>query len=354
MTVIVTKGNRLGAHFEQRFVERQAPPYISPLPYKAYGGDVSVVRPYSDRQTYPDQLNWVPGPNEGQVGSYGRIEAQNKALDKLAEWANESADLLVAWKERQSALDLVYTKVGQLVRTARAIKKRDPKIVRRIMKRKPKGADVPGTPASLWLEYHFAILPTISDIHHALGIFSHQIAPVVSVTASGHSFQDWSSRGYFDYYDKLDYTSDQKHLVKLGGRLVAIDPNVVLAQSFGFGQPLSVAYEMTPFSWFIDYFVNVGQLLSNLEPKLSGFKFEDQYMSHLVSMETYYESASYSVHSPEPYFLGPKWSATSYYMTRSLGWPKYELQVNSPFALSGQRVSYITAVLVGMLKGFIK
>lgn len=354
MTTLVTKGDRLGPKFEQRFVEKQPRPYIRPLPYKAYGGSVSVSRPYSKQQHYPDQMNWVPGPNEGQVGNAGRIEAQNKALDKLSEWANESADLLVAWKERQSALDLVYTKVGQLVRTARAIKKRDPKIIRSIMKRKPKGSDVPGTPAAVWLEYHFAILPTISDIHHALGIFSHQIAPEISVTAKGKSFQDWSSRGYFNFYDKVDYTSDQVHLVKLGGKLVAIDPNVVLAQSFGFGQPLSVAYEMTPFSWFVDYFVNVGQLLSNLEPKLSGFTFKDQYMSHLVSMETYYESASYSVFDPKPYLLGPKWSATSYYMTRSLGWPKYELEVNSPLALSGQRVSYITAVLVSMLKGFIK
>lgn len=338
-SVFREKGDAMGSSWQGQWCTLQDKPYVKPLPYKTLYGAWTSPRVNS----YMEQIsNLIPLANGYfSEASSSLVEANNKALDKLYEKLGQSEALLVAWKERQGALNLIASNVGRLVQVARAVRRRDPRIVRRVMKRNPKAKDIVKTPAGLWLEYHFAIVPTIMDIHHAASLlgFEFPIEKLSFSSGSENSHAKNPGRKY-DWYHSYQF----KSIVKLSGEIYALNPNVHLTTMLGFGQPLSVAWEMTPFSWFIDYFVNVGQLVTNLQPRFPGVKTRNESTTILQK-----GSGWLGYRNNEPAGQFPTRSFKSVRMERSLGWPSYQLQFNSPFDLKGQQCSYITAVLVNIL-----
>lgn len=334
------KGERNSNFWQGQWCTLQKKPFVKPLPYTMRYG-----RWTGGASGYPTDIrNFIPLANgflEGAEGS--RTASSNGALDKLYEKLEQSEALLVAWKERQSALDLMASNIGRLVRIARAVKRRDPKIVRKVMQRNPKGKDVAKTPAGLWLEYHFAIVPTIMDIHHAAGLLGFEF-PVEKLSfSSGAESSRKTGNGTYQWYHNFQY----KTFTKLTGEIYGLNPNIHLASMLGFGQPLSVAWEMTPFSWFVDYFVNVGQLVTNLQPRFPGVKVRNQATVILTKGR-----GSLGYRNREPVGQIPLKHFESVFMERRVGWPNYQLQFKSPFDLKGQQCSYIAAVLVNILSDF--
>lgn len=270
--------------------------------------------------------------------------AANKALDKLYDDFNQKGDLLVAWKQRQDALDQAAGIMGTVVRTIRAVKRRDPRILRAILRKHPEAKDIASQPSSIWLGYWFGIVPTIGDLHHALGIFATDLpAGYFSHTGGTSQGIDWSGEPPF----REGYRGQATFLCKIGGRVSAVDPNVHLATMLGFGQPVSVALELIPFSWLLGYFVNVGQLATNLEPRFPGFTFASQYTTFFVKFDGYYAY----VRDLSKGELVLAASSKMIHMRRHTTWPRYGLEFNSPANLSGQRLSYITAVAISLLSG---
>lgn len=361
----IEKGSRNSTYHARRepSVSKSLPRH--PLNYHMTVGRIANDLNNSQGKTRIDQLNLTPVHN-GEWHQASIIEASNKALDKVLDQMNQAEDLLVAWKERQKAIDLVASNVGRLVRIARAIRRRDPKIVRSVLRRNPKAKDVIKTPSGLWLEYHFGIVPTVLDIHHACGILGYEF-PVQKIDGTASAkFQSIgkpydTSLGYDPKYNSQDLHG--KTRVKIGGRITALNPDVHLATMLGFGQPLSVAWEMTPFSWFIDYFANVGQLIKNIEPQFPGVTVSDKYCTVTQECTCTFRNAlffdSQWVGPSHPYynrwiFRNPSFDAVGYGIKRTPGWPSYRLQFKSPLALSGQRCSYIVAVLGTLLTSMKK
>lgn len=271
-------------------------------------------------------------------------EATNKALDKLYSECNQAEALRVAWLEREKAIELVTETFKLVVRVVRAVKRRDPNFVRSILKKNPEAKDILKQPASLWLVYWFGIVPTIADMHHALGVFATPF-PEVDLSVTGGSNFDFNWDGYPTEYINLNGTA----ICKIGGTLSSINTSLDLASRLGFGQPLSVAYEMMAFSWLLDYAVNVGQLLKNLEPRFPGLVFTKQYHTYFGT-----GTASYRLGPP---FRNPEQTLSSwdcYFMQRLLGWPNYKLAFTSPLDLKLKQASYIVAVAIQLLTGLKK
>lgn len=352
---IVVEGDPKGSKYTVKNRRTQRPPYVKPLPYELKSAtfpDRSKV--YSETIIENMAYPFTTEANYFRLSFSGRNNlalTQNKALDKLYEAMNQASDLLVAMKERQSTVDLITSNLGKLVRIARAIKRRDPNIVRAIKQRKSKGYDVAKDPAGLWLEYHFAIVPTIMDIQHAAGILGYEFPSQVFSYTSGSNFNDeyiFYQEGGYPWGHKQYCTSYNQYIVKIGGKLKAVNPNVQLVTMLGFGQPLSVAWEMTPFSWFVDYFVNVGQLVTNMEPRFPGITFEDQYTTTLLKSQFMFMTQY--PHMPREDIFVP---GSAVHMKRELGWPEYLLTFSSPLNLKFQQCSYIGAVLVSLLESFV-
>lgn len=358
------KGNRNGLGAHRRSVATQPKPHDKPLPYHIRGAAITYeyLPRVNDSPRSVDLYNSVPLANDFPFTA-GITPAQNRALTKLYEQANQASDLMVAWKERQTSLDMMAGALRRLVRIARAVKRRDPKIVRKVLRRNPKAKDTVKTPAGLWLEYHFGWVPTVMDLHHAAGILGYEFPTCKLVGTSGDKSE------VIDRSDRYRaYNAWSNHLgcfyttrVKIQGEITAINPNIQLATMLGFGQPLSVVWEMIPFSWVVDYFVNVSDLVTNLEPQFPGIVIRNKF--YTVKQTCLYarrDSVFYDrsrVRPDHPHYN--KWvystsscNAESYSVRRYVGWPGYSLEFSSPLGLKAQQCSYLAAVLVQIFTSF--
>lgn len=77
-------------------------------------------------------------------------------------------------------------------------------------------------------------------------------------------------------------------------RVEVADPNARLASQLGFVNPAVVAWELVPFSFVVDWFVNVGDVLSSYTDFL-GFKFLESSVTSFNKdrVTTYYQSIDY-------------------------------------------------------------
>lgn len=276
---------------------------------------------------YPDLLNST-GNYYAQSG-YAPPSVVNKALTKLYDQMEQAESLRVAWLERQKALDMIASATRTIIRIAKAVKRRDPRIVRAIIGRNPSKRDILTTPSSIWLGYWFGIVPTVSDLHHAAQIFAYDPPALKLSVASGGEAK------YGDAWINC--------VVKLTGQLTAFDPNVSLASRLGFGQPLSTLYEMTMCSWVLDYFVNVGELLKNLEPRFPGLSFSN------AATTKFYQYNGGTSYSQNDYFY---YSGVG--LKRQKGWPSYQLAFPIVDGLKAKQASYLVAVAIQLISSIMK
>lgn len=324
----------------------QPRPHIKPLPY--------YVQFDKGQGRYTFCNFW-----HNARGWSSHIEANNKALDNMSEISDQAADLMVAFLERQKAIDMVTDGLMKIAQVTRAIRRKDPKLMRKVLYGKSKAEKrmIASRPANIWLAYHFGVAPTIMDIHHAMGVLVKD-APVLGVKAVGRGTESFGFSG--NDYD-WNRSGEATTFVKLGGEVTHVNRNAMLAGQLGFTQPLSTIWEMTPFSWFVDYFVNVGDMLSNLEPRFPGITFQNQYTTRYFrgTFQCFYKQYSTPAfgHTNPP----GRWDeyALSYEgefieVERSLGWPNKMLDISGVASLSSQRASYIAAVVTTILSGWKK
>jgi hypothetical protein len=89
------------------------------------------------------------------------------------------------------------------------------------------------------------------------------------------------------------------------------NPNLHLAQQLGFINPLSVAWELVPFSFVVDWFGNVGQVLasfsdfaglSQVNPRTTTFqkttKLTQTYTGYVANHESVYVTRITSIVGP--------------------------------------------------------
>ena len=151
------------AHKHVHIRASQRPPYIEPLPYAVYGDDCPAL---------PASAFGFGSYDTMSRTSPAVIQASNKALDKMVDMTEQAADLIVAFRERQKSIDMITDGLSKLVNIAKAIRKKDPKLLRKVVygKSSPEAKMILSRPANIWLAYHFGIVPTIMDVHHAAGV----------------------------------------------------------------------------------------------------------------------------------------------------------------------------------------
>lgn len=246
---------------------RQRRPYDLTLAFErkvATGGTVGSP-PYGCGSVLPpgymDAINWS--------------DATNKLLDKFKGKLGEEAGMAVNILERKQSLAMIATRGAQMGAFVLALSRlnfvRAASILR--MSAVPKGASVRKSVANNWLEFHFGWSPLVSDIHAAVEILQGPVppirvratqtlqgsdwfvAPVVKRTNpnafnAASSTETWTKRRVFDVS------------VACGARVRVTNPNLWLANQLGFVNPLVVGYNVIPFSFVLDWFINVEQFLS--------------------------------------------------------------------------------------------
>lgn len=142
----------------------------------------------------------------------------------------------------------------------------------------PLAADLAEASAKSWLTWSFAIKPTIDSISDAAVELAHSqseqrfkvsasigrlkgggwIDPGLNASLVGYHPTSWSTIEWDERVDRLR--------LKAGATVVITDASLYMRQVLGLTNPASWAWERMTGSFLVDWFSNVGQCISALEP----------------------------------------------------------------------------------------
>lgn len=157
--------------------------------------------------------------------------------------------------------------------------------------------------ADAWLSFRFGVLPLLGEIHAATTSLLEPL-PVkrvegrASSNASGTRITTESSNWQ---------VFDVKLHAKWAAEVVISNPNLFLAERSGLLNPASIAWEAVPFSFVIDWFLPVGQLIASTSD-FAGVTFRNCYRTCYSSgNSTEYERQIYddaiTIHQQGCYML---------------------------------------------------
>jgi hypothetical protein len=132
--------------------------------------------------------------------------------------------------------------------------------------------------ANNYLEFHFGWSPMLKDIYDACEVLSQDFPPSLVTGTGGSKFAT------NNYVNNTRTIRTGTVRVKVRARVRVTNPNLLLASKLGLVNPLSVAWELVPFSFVVDWFVNVGDFLGSFTDLL-GLSLEDAHTTMLQKID---------------------------------------------------------------------
>jgi len=242
----------------------QKAPFNLPLSYTLRQGN------WSQSYYFPEGPYWAEPPSDAElmIGSFYdpalMTEVANKSYDKLKGKVYDQAALGVDFAEAHQSFTMITSTCGTLLKVARSIRKLDFVSAARALRMKfvPKGVSARKSFANNWLEYHFGWEPLIRDIYDSVDVINNPLKAFSKTRASStlkqvFEYSDGSPTGW-DSLVQTTYTYAQ------GLTVDRIDNSQLhTLEQFGLVNPLSIAWELVPFSFVVDWYANVGQVLAS-------------------------------------------------------------------------------------------
>lgn len=202
----------------------------------------------------------------------------NRLYDKVRESVQgPKGALLTSSLEWRESLGMIAKRSAQLRAAYSAVRRLDLKRAANILgmssrdlrsiRKRVKGRAA--SPTELWLEFWMGWAPLHGDIGHALETLSR--APAlnqhfrVGVSYTGTKFEtiDGDSKSSTSrFYERSQCTMKGRYAAY--GSWKVTNHNYQLTQQLGFANPALTAWELVPFSFIVDWFTNVGQVLGAL------------------------------------------------------------------------------------------
>ncbi len=385
---------------ERRVWYKQTKPYSLPLNFEYYMKYVPFAREvsshYGDLDIYYIDADSSMAPSlEAYPGLYNAVYA------KFKEALGEHVESGVALAEGKQALDMIENRARQFFAFGNALRRgrfgeaanhlgfsltknqekrmrrnprtfrftRNPLTGKRLPKR-PKPVtftDQDHVYANLYLEFHFGWSPLLSDIHDAAEVLS---SPLASHVIKARQRKTYTSPTTVNTDNGVDKSSVSMNIIvdqtiTLRARAVVVNPNLGALQQAGLANPLSVAWELVPFSFVADWFVNFGDFLGSLTD-FAGFSLENPYRTIFsryretrVSVADYnYTNPTWS--GPPNYYTFQRYTVTtSYvkeavYVKRIVGpFPGPTLKIRDPWILSPRRALAGISLLIQQSSRFL-
>lgn len=260
-----------------------------------------VEKPY---KSIHGKTRWLSPPSQGEmvwgysgVGYYWRdigpsadeqfntTRVRNRLAEKLHDKAFNSIDLGSAlFAEGKESLAMMASAADHLIRGFRHFKRGEFRKVGRLMRAHPEWSarTLHKEAGAKWLSYNFGWAPLVqsfADFHSVM----HQEAfsGEAHATVRGNYLYKDPPSGYVytirEFSGRWSVTGRVKYKVT--------NPNLLLASRLGLTNPAQWLWEATPFSWVVDYMVNVGSVLDSFD-NWAGVEITD-------SSETWYVNESH-------------------------------------------------------------
>lgn len=242
------------------------------------GTYTNVIQEHQNSGTFPNILETQT--NE-LVDEVSRL-ATGKLLDQLKGDGTNLANML---GERKQLENQIVTTMRRLGNTALALKRRDLKAATRYLfgdGRKAvrlKGKVV----ADWWLELQYGWKPLLSDVYGLVTESHKREASRVMAFRASSSQQIGFQSGQSWAIDPLGKNCSTVVSQARAKYVVMASPDGILSApaSLGFTNPLEVAWEVTPWSFVVDWFLPIGSYLDQLSAD-HGWTFYDGGYSYLV------------------------------------------------------------------------
>lgn len=188
-------------------------------------------------------------------------QAYARFRDEAVGEASQLGTFFAEWRE---GLGMVTNRTLGLVDAARKLRKGDfPGFVKALSvspkkKHRNKTHAAAHEFSGLWLEYHFGWSPSVADIFSAVDVMQ-RAWPAEKARGSAkvhYSREDGKATGYI-----RTQTGTIQHVV--GAELRMTNPNLFLANQLGLLNPVSIAWELVPFSFVADWFFDIGSFLES-------------------------------------------------------------------------------------------
>lgn len=222
-------------------------------------------------------------------GSYKATDAlKNKAYAKLKDKVSNPASLGVSMAEYKSSFDMIAKRGGQLLRAYRALRRFDlprvakelslPKDVQRTVQRKVSKKHLA---TQNWLEYWMGWAPLVNDIKQCVEVVTRETPQTIrlKVAATEKAHRVYGGSLPNPWPPRYDVTETRAFGYFATVRVS--NPNAYFASQLGLTNPVAIAWELVPFSFIANWFVNVDQVLGSytdfmgLEVSDSGFFFKN-------------------------------------------------------------------------------
>lgn len=138
----------------------------------------------------------------------------------------------------------------------------------------------PRDASSLWLEYWFGWAPLIQEVYNLVrelfnpkgnspggSVFKEGGAPFVGTARVPVSFHETRPAEPNDGGSRVE-KGEGYIKASVGCRLVGVNPNALAWNQLGLANPAAVAWALVPFSWVVDWFANLSQLLNSFTDKV--------------------------------------------------------------------------------------
>lgn len=335
----------VSSYYSHQTRRGQQRPYNLPLAYTRLISSMLEIEDPSG----PLRPTYGAGSAATAVDWYSTTEAsqaKNLAYERLKDALGSQASLGVFLAEISQSVGMIANRLGQLYDFGRALKRGNLVRAARILSTPvPVKASKKKKFADNYLEFHFGWSPLISDIFSAIEVLQLPLpiipvrgrasVPILHVLGSGVESSGIYSEQRWDGVVRC-----------IQGVTVRIDnPALYLANSLGLVNPATVAFELIPFSFVLDWFVNVESFISSMTDFL-GLEVSDAF--HSVSIKP---GSAYSEFKKNYFVVGPlgtkygQGSGTFGYQKRVLGLSTPTLNIR-PWKMPGYRRCLAAASLV--------
>lgn len=350
---------------EQAGYKTSKPSKLVPLAYTLRLGGCNKPRAVKPSPS----ASWSPRSMKGGDNShpegrcindyYGiRARAQNRARSNLIDalHSEESAQLGAAAAEWNSSFQMIADRAQTLINSYRRLRKGDVrgaakalKLPQREAKTASKSLKRGADTGSVWLEWWFGWSPLIDDIHSAVKVLEQQF-PYNRVMGSGRGHHIASNevlRSTSTFHETFSGRIDAR--VGIHAKVRLANPNLAKASQLGLINPATVAWEVIPFSFLVDWFVPVSDFLESFSDTV-GWDLKDV----IVSSKTGGTGWSWTIKALS---YANAWhyyeDVYATYFTRTVGTalPPYLLRPNKLNGLSLTRAATSVALLLQVLRG---
>jgi hypothetical protein len=226
--------------------------------------------------TYDSPIRWLhkPGVLNTELETLGVtqldwLNVRNAQLNAtivkaLVKMADAKVNVAVAYAEAHKTSDLILDTARRIDKAYRAFRKGDLRGVAQNLNITPKRLH------NSWLEYKYGWMPLLMDVKGAAEYFAqqHVVRPTTFTVSATEEVTKTKTWPYVSatYGSGVPYTSTYFLSVNLKTRCKIwcelTSPHLSTMQQLGLTNPALVAWELVPFSFVFDWFIQVGDWLT--------------------------------------------------------------------------------------------